>query len=395
MNTSATRLFVIVTMLWLTHARSARAEEWTITTNDFESQSLTIKSIDAKSLTGRSTVGANIVLPAASLLQLHRAARIESPKGFVLCIAGGDRWPGRPVRIDGTDIVWSQQDVGEMRIPLERALGAVQAITPQEKLDSQRGEDELLLTNGDVVNGIVTGVNEKSVTITPAGAQAVEVPIDSIRELLFASPPQGRPKSKPPEFTVRFTNGGVLSADSIAWRDNSVIVQIAGANAGKSVELGQRSVAAIERSGGRVAWLSSRVPTGVSYTPFFQGNFAPRMDRTVTGGPIRFGKNIYQRGIGMHSRTRMTWTIEPGDASFRTRYAIDPQLSYADVDVRVYVDEKIIHETKGFKAAALSPVVTADLAGAKTITLEVDYGQNYDVQDRLDWIEPAIIRKAD
>lgn len=391
MNNIATRLFSVIAILWLAEARAASAEEWTVTTNDFESQSLTIRSIDATSLTGRAASGADVKVPTASLLQVYRSARVDSPKGLVLCVAGGDRLLGRPVRIDGTDIVWSLPDVGEMRIPLERALGAVQAITPEEKLAAPRGEDEILLANGDQVKGIVTAVTEKSVTITPAGAEAVEVPIDSIRELLFASPPQGRPKSKPSEYTVRLTSGGVLSVDSIAWRDNTLSLGIAGKSAG----LNQRSVAAVERSGGRVVWLSTRGPTTVSYTPFFQGNFAPRMDRTVSGGPIRFGKNVYQRGIGMHSRARMTWAIEAGDASFRTRYAIDPQLSYADVDVRVYLDDKVVHETKGFQAGTLSPVVTADLANARTITLEVDYGHNYDVQDRLDWIEPAIIRKAD
>ena len=32
-----------------------------------------------------------------------------------------------------------------------------------------------------------------------------------------------------------------------------------------------------------------------------------------------------------------------------------------------------------------------DLAGAHTLTLEVDYGKNQDVQARLNWIEPAMV----
>ena len=44
------------------------------------------------------------------------------------------------------------------------------------------------------------------------------------------------------------------------------------------------------------------------------------------------------------------------------------------------------------RAAMLSPAVVLDLAGAKTLTLEVDYGENYDVQDRFNWIEPALLR---
>ena len=36
----------------------------------------------------------------------------------------------------------------------------------------------------------------------------------------------------------------------------------------------------------------------------------------------------------------------------------------------------------------LAPPVILDIAGHKTLTLEVDFGENYDVQDRFNWIEP-------
>jgi hypothetical protein len=42
----------------------------------------------------------------------------------------------------------------------------------------------------------------------------------------------------------------------------------------------------------------------------------------------------------------------------------------------------------------LSPVVVAELpASAKTLTLEVDYGDGIDVEDRLNWLEPALLRE--
>jgi hypothetical protein len=38
-------------------------------------------------------------------------------------------------------------------------------------------------------------------------------------------------------------------------------------------------------------------------------------------------------------------------------------------------------------------VVSLDVRGHKRMTLEVDYGENYDVQDRLIWIQPALLRR--
>ena len=38
------------------------------------------------------------------------------------------------------------------------------------------------------------------------------------------------------------------------------------------------------------------------------------------------------------------------------------------------------------------PLVVLDTRGAKRITLEVDWGDTYDVQDRFNWIEPALLK---
>jgi hypothetical protein len=60
--------------------------------------------------------------------------------------------------------------------------------------------------------------------------------------------------------------------------------------------------------------------------------------------------------------------------------------------VRVLLDGKPVHERKSFTAGELSPVVVVPLAKAKALTLEVDFGGNYNVQDRFSWIEPALVR---
>ena len=50
------------------------------------------------------------------------------------------------------------------------------------------------------------------------------------------------------------------------------------------------------------------------------------------------------------------------------------------------------HEKKNFTAGQLSPVVLVPLGNAKSLTLEVEFGGNYNVQDRLNWIEPALVK---
>jgi hypothetical protein len=58
----------------------------------------------------------------------------------------------------------------------------------------------------------------------------------------------------------------------------------------------------------------------------------------------------------------------------------------------VKLDDKVVHEQTDFRAGVLAPPLVIDVTGKKQLILEVDYGQNYDVQDRFNWIEPAFLR---
>ena len=85
------------------------------------------------------------------------------------------------------------------------------------------------------------------------------------------------------------------------------------------------------------------------------------------------------------------WPIGPRDQTFRTQFAIDGDAPYADVNVRIKLDGQVVHETRDLRAGILSPVIWLDVSGAHTLTLEVE-ALNDQVQARLNWIEPALLR---
>ncbi len=373
----------------LTIAPCASADDWMITSSSFESKTVSLGSIDEKTLAGKNADQSEYSLPLEQFIEASRQIRIEQPKGLALLTANGDRLLGKPLKIDGSNLVWSTNGLGDISIPLEQALGIARGTADRTSFDLSHTEDEIHLTNGDLVKGIVTSIGESSISITPTGAQAVEVPMDSVKELFFTTPPQGRSSQNSCAFVLHLASGAIVSCKSISIANPSVEITLA---SGAKATIDQQSVAMIEHLGSSLNWLASRKPEKVEYTPYFSGNFPPTIDKTVTGEPIKLGDTTWHRGIGMHSRTRMTWAIQPADKTFRARYFIDPDLGYADVDVRVFVDDKKVHEQLGVKAGNISQVVSAELSGAKTLTLEVDYGKGYDVQDRVNWVEAAILK---
>jgi hypothetical protein len=147
-----------------------------------------------------------------------------------------------------------------------------------------------------------------------------------------------------------------------------------------------------------VSWLSSRAPEQVVQVPYFGTlQWPTRMDATVGGRPIQFAGRTYSRGIGVHAYSRIDYALNGGAyAAFRTQYAIaqEEKRQFADVTVRIRIDGATVHEQASVKADTLSPVVLIDFPqGAKKLTLEVDYGQANDTQDRFNWIEPALLRE--
>ncbi len=119
------------------------------------------------------------------------------------------------------------------------------------------------------------------------------------------------------------------------------------------------------------------------------------MNTNYAGQPIFFKDRQYLRGIGVHSYSRLVFPLDGKSyTAFRTRYAIDPDArgGVADVTVRIKLDDKVVHERQHFRAGELSPAVVIDLNGATSLTLEVDFGANMDAEDRLNWIEPALLK---
>ena len=153
------------------------------------------------------------------------------------------------------------------------------------------------------------------------------------------------------------------------------------------------TVAGVEQLNGPISWLTSRKRAENIYKPFFSESFPTRFDRTVADGrPIPEKYPGFHHGIGCHSYSKLVYDLEAGWAGFRAQFAIDSDSPLADVTVRIYLDDKLAFEEKNVKAGRIYPVVVVPLKDAKTISLEVDYGENYATEDRFVWLDPALIR---
>src|SRR5205823_7207309 len=124
------------------------------------------------------------------------------------------------------------------------------------------------------------------------------------------------------------------------------------------------------------------------HTPVFDAQFPARMDASVEGGNLTVGGFLCERGIGVHSRSQITFNLPGTPAKFVAVCGIDAETKgRGEVSARVLADGKEVWSAasiSGKDAAKFIPAV--DLGTAKTLELEVDYGADGDDSgDHFDW----------
>ncbi|QOV89947.1 NPCBM/NEW2 domain-containing protein [Humisphaera borealis] len=372
---------------------AAAEDAWTLTTADLKSESVAVKAFDGdKGLTVTPLAGgADRTVAVDRFVDLARPVAAIKPVGaYDLHLVGGDHINGDPAGMKGESIVWKTAAAGDVAVPLTRIAGIGKA--GARFLAERRRDDLVVFTNGDTARGTLMDLTPEQIVVkTDAGN--TPVPFASLSRVALASTVQPSGKNLKPTFRIQVDDGSVLSATTAKIADGKLEATIGGA--ARSIDLAR--VAGIEQVNGPVAFLSTRQPSANVYTPFLGSDqrFVARMNSDFEGGPIRFRDRVYPRAIAAHSYSKITWPLDGSYSAFRTRYALDPKASGGnggDVTVRIKLDDKVVHEKTGVRPGQLFDPVIVDLGSAKELTLEVDYGAMIDSNDRLNWLEPALLK---
>jgi hypothetical protein len=172
--------------------------------------------------------------------------------------------------------------------------------------------------------------------------------------------------------------------------------------AGRGLRLPRASVSELFVPGAGALYLSELKPValGPEGSPFgdvFGMVWPYRVDRSVTGGPLTCGGQLFTRGFGVHAPSKLEWELDGSWTSLQLGVGVDDEVltlaSKGSVVFRVFVDGEARFES-GVLTGGSEPltVPAVSLEGASRLSLEVEMAGDLHVADRADWLRPVLVK---
>ena len=358
-------------------------------------------------------------LETANVLRLEfDKRRIRPLTGrAVLYLANGDRLVADPVGLDdeAVRVHWSLRAVGtadsgktastdsgpKMAIPTETVRGLLFAMPGTRVargrivhalLSRNAKSDAVFLDNGDRLTGELLGIDRERVSLTGPVGKTILRRTD-VRAVGFNPDLVSVPTAADRGVIVEFTDGSRLTVSGITLAKNRLLTFQTLFGTRETVPL--TAVVTMRFLGGRAVYLSDLEPSSYRFTPFLNTRYTLRRDRNVLGDPLRLRGREYPKGLGMFSRSVVTYELKGRYRAFRSVVGVDDTTGGGgNVVFAIDVDGRRAFTSGpiGGKSPA-KQVGPIPLTGAKQLTLIVDYGERADILDRADWCDAVLIKE--
>lgn len=254
---------------------------------------------------------------------------------------------------------------------------------------------EVALRNGDRVQGTLQSIQGGAAKVrTDLGE--LDISLDRLSYLKLAPfPPAWKPQEKACQVVV-LAEGDWLLGEIAGEAEGRLTVRRGGGAAGDAAEaelsIPKSAVSEVRYLGGRVVYLSDLEPREVAEQPFFDYLLPWQRDLSVMRTRLSLRGRLFYKGLGVHSRCRLTYDLGGRYCRFHSLVGIDDAArGRGNCTFEVWVD--------GDRRLASGPVtgrdpprtVEVDVSGARELVLLVDFGEAGDVADRADWADAYLV----
>jgi hypothetical protein len=332
-------------------------------------------------------------VPAAQLVRWGAPRDPATAAGVLL--ANGGFLPGRVTSATAATIELKSNALGAVKLPRGLATAIVFAAAqkkPPRASQDAAGADRLDFVNGDRLTGRFVALADGKIQ-WEGRQRTISVPVDNVASLVLAMAGGAPPKNDRLQISVGLDDGTRLLVDSLVTKDKNAELALTD---GTRLATGLSRLVFLQPHGGNVTWLSDLTPNGYRHIPFLSIDWPLARDANVLGEPLRAAGQIYPKGLGMHSDSRVTYDLNRPYRRLAATLALDDAAAETgSVNYRVFSDDGSGRWTERYASPIVRggsrPIELAvDLAGAKRISLLVESADFGDLRDYANWLDARL-----
>jgi hypothetical protein len=218
------------------------------------------------------------------------------------------------------------------------------------------------------------------------------VPLDQIHGLVFGVDHGVVPVAPPaPSVRVQLADDGpMFVARWVAAADGRATFALA---EGPEVGLDFDQIERIDVRSSRVQRLDTVAPDTLEQTPAFDVVRPVLFGEAPGGKGLVLGDREHTRGLCLFPRSRVSWSIDARAYDvFETTIGIDARSTGpADAVFRILLDDTVLVERKHVTVGFVE-TVRVPLGAGNRLTIEVDFGDRYDLGDHCVFADPRLLK---
>ena len=263
----------------------------------------------------------------------------------------------------------------------------------QERLKAPGTDDSALVRAQDQsvteIAGQAQEIREGKLRFAYQG-QTRSINVARLVGLVFAAHPPAASKDEAYQL-FQLANGDRISGQWKSLANDALELQMPW---GAKLSLPAKSVAAVEFRNGKLLYLSDIEPAAVEEVSYFERGIPYRRDRSLAGEPLKLQGKDYRKGLAVHSRTILSYAIDAKYATFNAVVGFDEAVpKRGRVACRVLGDGRELFAEPDLRADRDPKSLALDVAGVRQLILEVDFGEDENICDRVIWAGARLYRE--
>jgi NPCBM/NEW2 domain-containing protein len=360
---------------------------------DGQSVPLSGISIAGGKVTGQG-LPANLTLDDLRQIQVAPAAAAPKETGIQIQLVGGGLLRANSLTIGNDVCQVSAAGVENLSIPLEKIrairIGPAAKIEAVEKaIAAPSAEfDRLFLKvqeEVESVSGVTVSLSSEELKAQIEGADQA-IPRSRLVALVVAQPTA---KDEVTPATVTLRDGSTLPCQIDSLQEGKLLALLP---PGGKLEIPWSAVASVSIRSRRVAYLSDLEPTTIEQRSIAFLDVPWRRDRSVMGRPLTLANRTFEKGIGVHATSRLTFAASGKYDELAAEIGIDAETAgKGDCVFSVLADGESVFSQR-VKGSDPPRSIRVDIRGKQEVTLIVDAGEGLDLADHADWCDVRLIK---